>query len=132
EPEAGRLLAQVREAGARDIEAVADTWDPDQRNYPPRRLAERLEEVAEQRRRLAALVVAWAVHLVQVELFGEAAPPDLREQRTAEVEKLVRLVVGRDVGVLAQILLGGHARPGMHIGAVGAVGPIGSPIAVPL
>lgn len=98
----------------RDIDTVRDGRPPNKRNQPPRRLGQRLKEVAKQRRRLSSLVVARTVDLVKVELFGEATVPNLHKQRLVQVEELVCLVVGVVVGVLAEVLFAGHTRPRMN------------------
>lgn len=93
----------------RQIGAIHDGRNPDQRDHPPGSLAERLQEVAKQGCRLSSLVVTRAMDLVQVEFLGKPAKPDLREQRSAQVQELVLLVVVGIIRLLAEILLAGHA-----------------------
>lgn len=109
------------------IGSISHGWEPDGRNHPPGGLGQRLEEVAEQRCGRTALVVARSVNLVKIELPAEAAEPDLREEWTAEVEELVLLVVLSNIGILAQVLLAGHACPWVNSGLLCTVG---GPIAV--
>jgi len=116
------------------VDSIHDARSPDGGNHPPWGLGERLEEVSEQRRRLAALVVARAMNLVKVELLGEATEPDLREEGPAQIKKLVPLVIAVDICILAQVLGAGHSGSRVDVRlAVGsgiAVGHLGSSIAV--
>lgn len=96
------------------VGAVCDTRQPDRGNHPPSGLGERLKKVSKQRRRLAALVVARAMDLVQIELFGESSEPKLGEERFAQVEKLVLLVIQVVVCVLAHILRTRHSGSRMN------------------
>lgn len=73
--------------------------------------------------------------LVEVELFGEAAEPDLREERTGQVEELVLLVIVVIVGVLAQVFFARHAssrvdRFVLVVDSSIAVGLLGSSVAI--
>lgn len=111
----------VLQALGSKIGAVADAGQPKGGDHPPRRLAERLQDVSKQRRGCASLVVARAVDLFQVELLAEAPEPDLGEEWPAEVQELVLLVVVVEVRLLAQVLFAGHAGSGMH--PSGRVGP---------
>lgn len=117
ETEAGRpasgLFPATGEAFVGKVCTIRDARQPDDRDHPPGRLGQRLEEVAEQRGGLASLVMARTVDLVQVELFAEATVPDLREKGATQVQELVLLVVAAIVGLLAQVLLAGHACPGV-------------------
>jgi len=97
---------------------VRDARQPDHRNNPPGGLGERLKEVTKQRRRLASLVVARAMDLIKIEFFGETAEPDLREEGSVQVEKLVLLVVQVIVCILAQVLRARHSGSGVD-GAIG-------------
>lgn len=116
------------------VDGIHDARSPDGGNHPPRGLGERLEEVSEQRRRLAALIVAWAMNLVKVELLREATEPDLREEGPAQIKELVPLVIVVEVRILAQVLGAGHSGSRVDISlAVGsgiAVGHLGNSIAV--
>lgn len=96
--------------------AVHYRREPDSGNHPPRCLCQRLEEITKERSRRTALVVARAMNLVEVEIPAEATIPNLREQRTTEIEELVLLVVLCNIGILAEILLAGHAGPGVDKG----------------
>ena len=111
----GDFCQGVIEAVVGEVGAVRDARQPDHGDDPPGRQTEGLEEVAEERRRGAAPVVARAVDLVQVERLAETAEPDLHQERLVEVEELVRLVVGVEVGVAAQVLGARHARPRVHV-----------------
>lgn len=99
-----------------DVRAVHHRRKPDSGNHPPRCLCQGLEEVAKERSRGTALVVARAMNLVEVEFPAEATIPNLGEQRTTEVEELVLLVVLGNIGILAEIFLAGHAGPGVDKG----------------
>ena len=79
---------------------------------PPRRQTQRLQEIAEQRRRCSSPVMAWPVHLLQVEVLAEAAVEDLHEQRPVQIQELVLLVVLRVIRFAGQIL--GRAHAGIH------------------
>lgn len=108
----------VAEVLAGEVGAVDDGGEPEGRHDVPGGFGEGFEEVAEERRAVAALVVARAVDLLQVEVFAEPAVPHLHEEWSLEVEEFVRLVVGLDVGFLAQIVLAAHARAGVDGSAV--------------
>lgn len=95
---------------------VGRGWQPDGRDNPPGGQRERLEEVAKQGGRLAALVVSWTVDLIKVKLLAEASEPDLRKERATEIEELVLLVVTVGVGIFAQVLLARHASPRVGVG----------------
>lgn len=93
--------------------AVRDARQPDRRNNPPGGLGERLKEVSKQRRRLASLVVARTMDLVKIKFLGETTEPDLREERSVQVEELVLLVVQVIVCVPAQVLRARHSGSGV-------------------
>ncbi len=99
------------EALAGQVGSIRDTGQPEDRDDIPRGLGQRLEDVAKERGRFAALVVAGAVHLVEVEFFGEATEPNLGEERSAQVQELVCLVVLLGVRVHLHVLGAGHAGP---------------------
>ncbi|KAL2273974.1 hypothetical protein FJTKL_03761 [Diaporthe vaccinii] len=107
----GRQVVETLEALGGRVDAEGHAGPPDQRDNPPRRLAEGLEEVSKERRGLSAFVVPGAVDLVEIELLAEAAEPHLREEGLVEVEEFVLLVVFRIVRLLVQVFLGRHARP---------------------
>lgn len=112
--EKGRQVVDVLETLGGRVDAEGHARPPDQRDNPPRRLAEGLQEVSKERRGLAALVVPGAVDLVEVELLAEAAEPDLREEGLAEVKEFVLLVVLIVVCFFVQVFLVCHARPGVY------------------
>lgn len=121
----------VKTLGSR-INTVGDDWPPQSRHNPPRCLAQRLEEVSEEWRRLSAPVMSWTVDLVEIKLLAEASKPDLREEWFVEVQKLVLLEIFTGVRLPIQVLRTGHACPWMNPLAVGvAVGStIGMGIAI--
>ena len=102
--EAKKLGKDIAEAPTGQVEAVHNRRKPQGWDHPPRRLAQRFEEVSKQGSRRSALVMTGSVDLVQIEIFGEPPEPNLREHRFAQVEKLVRLVVDRQIRVFAEIL----------------------------
>lgn len=104
------------------IGAVDDAGHPEGWNNPPRGLCERFQEVSEQRRGLASLVVAGAMDLVEVEVLAEATKPDLREQRTAKIEELVLLIILVVIRLFAEVLFARHAGSGMDSGIVFGLG----------
>jgi hypothetical protein len=107
------------------IGAIRIAREPEDGNHPPRGLCERLEEVAKEGSRLAALVVAWTMHLVKVELLGKVTVPELGKQRLAQIQKLVFFIVLIVIRVLAKIFFIGHASSRVHILAIGVSnGPI--------
>lgn len=101
------------------IGAIRVAREPEEGNHPPRGLCERLKEVAKEGSRLAALVVAWTMHLVKVELLGKVTVPELGKQRLAQIQKLVFFIVLVVVRVFAEIFFIGHASSRVHILAIG-------------
>lgn len=93
---------------------ICDGRQPDDGHSIPCGFAERLQEVTEERGRLAALVVAWPMDLFQVELLGEVAVPELREQGLVKIQELVRLEILRIIRLDRQIFLPRH--PGGFVG----------------
>jgi hypothetical protein len=120
----------VVEALRSDEGAICNAWQPDRRNHKPSGLCEGFKEVSKQRCGLAALVVARTMDLIQVEFLREFTEPKLREKRTAQVEKLVLLVIHVVVCFLAQILLAGHSGSRMNCAIGVPVGQLRVAIAI--
>lgn len=76
-----------------EVGAVGDGRHPNGRYNPPGRLAQGLEEVAEQRGAVSTLVVTGTVDLFKVKILGETTPPYLHQERLVEVEELVCAVI---------------------------------------
>jgi hypothetical protein len=87
---------------------------PQRGDNPPGCLAQRLQKVAKQGCRVASLVVPRAVYLLQVKVLFEATIPYLHQQRLAQVEELVFLVVCVGVCLTLEILCRRHACRGIE------------------
>jgi hypothetical protein len=120
----------VVEALRSDVGAICDAWQPNKRDHIPSGLGERFKKVSKQRRRLAALVMARTMDLVQIEFLGESTEPELREKRPVQIEKLVLLVVHVVVCFPTQILLAGHSGSRMDCDIGVPVGQLPIAIAV--
>lgn len=107
--EVGGSSSGATQTGSSHSNSVGNTWQPDTWHDIPRGLAERLQEVAEQRSGLPSPVVTGPMNLLQVELFGEVAVPQLHQKWLVQVQELVGFIVLAIVGVHRQILLPRHS-----------------------
>ncbi len=55
----------------------------------------------------------WSMDLLQVESFLEASVPDLHQQWPIQIQELMLLVIGIQIGITGEVRDGRHAGRGM-------------------
>jgi len=75
-----------------EVGAICDRRHPDCGNNPPWSLAQRFQEIAEQRSRFASLVMTRPVHLLEIKFLAETTIEDLHQKRLVQVEEFVIII----------------------------------------
>ena len=86
-------LRPARQTISREKGSVGYGRKPDHGYHPPRRLAERLEEVPEEGCGRAAFVVTRPMYLLKIEVSAESTIPHLHQEWPIQVEELVCSIV---------------------------------------